>query len=87
MASRMARIVQLGKLGGYAALLDGKLLELEGRFLWPSAAAVSDAVRRVGITPSDMILDTRSPEPAGPVATVSALAAARPWPGGLPLAA
>lgn len=84
MASRMARIVRMGKLGGYAALLDGKLLELESRFLWPSAAAVSDAVRRAGITPSDMILDTRSPEP---VATVSAPAAARSRPGGLPLVA
>ncbi|PWC86327.1 hypothetical protein TSH100_13375 [Azospirillum sp. TSH100] len=77
----------MGKLGGYAALLDGKLLELEGRFLWPSASAVGEAARRAGIVPSDMIIDTRSPGGVKPVGAVSAPAAATPRPGGLPLAA
>lgn len=98
MVSRMARIVHMGKLGGYAALLDGKLLEL-GRFLWPSVSAVGEAVRRAGIVPSDMIVDTRLPDAARPVApviayaiasvvaAVSAPAAATSRRGGLPLAA
>ncbi|WP_376960822.1 hypothetical protein ABNQ39_22775 [Azospirillum sp. A26] len=88
MASRMARIVHMGKLGGFAALLDGRMLELEGCFLWPSATALSDAARRAGIALSDLILDTRSTTgPAGPAATVSAQSAARFRSGGLPLAA
>lgn len=88
MASRMARIVHMGKLGGFAALLDGRMLELEGYFLWPSATALSDAARRAGIAMSDMILDTRSTTgPAGPSAAVSAQLVAKPRPGGLPLAA
>ncbi|WP_452031031.1 hypothetical protein [Azospirillum palustre] len=88
MASRMARIVHMGKLGGFAALLDGRMLELEGCFLWPSAAALSGAARRAGIALSDLILDTRSTTgPAGPAAAVSAQSAARFRPGGLPLAA
>ena len=88
MASRMARIVHMGKLGGFAALLDGRMLELEGCFLWPSAAALSGAARRAGIALSDLILDTRSTTgPAGPAAAVSAQSAARFRPGGLLLAA
>lgn len=92
MVSRMARIVHMGKLGGYAALLDGALLELDGRLLWPSAGALSEAIRRAGIQLSDLILDTRSPAgitSAGitPAATVSGSAAVRPRSGGLPLAA
>ncbi|WP_395454470.1 hypothetical protein ACHMW5_12585 [Azospirillum melinis] len=88
MASRMARIVHMGKLGGFAALLDGRMLELEGCFLWPSATALSGAARRAGIALSDLILDTRSTTgPAGPAAAVSAQSAARFRPGGLPLAA
>ena len=81
----------MGKLGGFAALLDGRLLELEGRFLWPSVSAIGEAVRRAGMVSSDMILDTRSPGAVRPVAPVippvSAPAAATPRPGGLPLAA
>lgn len=87
MVSRMARIVHMGKLGGYAALLDGTLLELDSRFLWPSVSALTEALRRAGITPSDMILDTRSPAGIWPAAAVSAPAAASHRPGGLPLAA
>ncbi|SMF32984.1 hypothetical protein SAMN02982917_1623 [Azospirillum oryzae] len=81
MVSRMARIVHMGKLGGYAALLDGTLLELDSRILWPSVPALTEALRQAGITPSDLILDTRSP------AAVSAPAAASHRFGGLPLAA
>lgn len=87
MVSRMARIVHMGKLGGYAALLGGALLELDGRLLWPSAGALTEAIRRAGIQPSDLILDTRSPSGVAPVAAVSAAAAVRPRSGGLPLAA
>lgn len=88
MASRMARIVHMGKLGGFAALLDGRMLELEGCFLWPSAPALSDAAQRAGIALSDLILDTRSTTaPVMPIAAVSAHFAAKHRPGGLPLAA
>lgn len=88
MDSRMARIVHMGKLGGFAALLDGRMLELEGYFLWPSATALSGAARRAGIALSDLILDTRSTTGlAGPAAAVSAQSAARLRPGGRPLAA
>lgn len=86
MVSRMARIVHMGKLGGYAALLDGTLLELDSRILWPSVSALTEALRQAGITPSDMILDTRSPAGVRPAAAVSAPAASH-RPGGLPLAA
>lgn len=77
----------MGKLGGYVALLDGALLELESRILWPSASALMEALRRVGITPCDMILDTRSPAGIRPAAAVNAAAEASPRLGGLPLAA
>nr|WP_222530455.1 hypothetical protein [Azospirillum sp. 412522] len=87
MASRMARIVHMGKLGGFAALLDGRMLELEGRILWPSATALNEALRRAGIASSDLILDTRSTTSIKTAAPVSAPAAAAPRPGGLPLAA
>ncbi|MBF5094390.1 hypothetical protein F1643_07730 [Azospirillum sp. INR13] len=87
MVSRMARIVHMGKLGGYAALLEGALLELDGRLLWPSAGALSEAMRRAGIQPSDLILDTRSPAGITPAATVNGSAPVRPRSGGLPLAA
>lgn len=87
MDSRMARIVHMGKLGGYAALLDGTLLELDSRILWPSVPALTEALRRAGIMPSDLILDTRSPAGIMPAAAVSAPAAASHRPGGLPLAA
>lgn len=87
MASRMARIVHMGKLGGYAALLDGALLQLDGCLLWPSASALTEALRQAGITPSDLILDTRSPTGARPAAPVSAPAAAKVSSGGLSLAA
>ena len=91
MVSRMARIVHMGKLGGYAALLDGALLELDGRLLWPSAGALSEAVRRTGVEPSDLIVDTRSPAVGKPVSAgasaVSAAAVGQSRSGGLPLAA
>ncbi|WP_244434202.1 hypothetical protein [Azospirillum sp. B506] len=83
----MARIVHMGKLGGYAALLGGELLDLEGCILWPSASALSEAVRRAGHMPSDLILDTRSPAPSMAQPTVSAPLAARVRSDGLPLAA
>ncbi|WP_434622509.1 hypothetical protein [Azospirillum sp. B2RO_4] len=83
----MARIVHMGKLGGYAALLDGALLELDSRILWPSVPALTEALRQAGITPSDLILDTRSPAGIMPAAAVSAPAAASHRNGGLPLAA
>lgn len=87
MVSRMARIVHMGKLGGYAALLDGTLLELDSRILWPTVSALTEALRQAGITPSDMILDTRSPAGIMPAAAVSAPAVASHRPGDLPLAA
>lgn len=87
MVSRMARIVHMGKLGGYAALLEGTLLELDGRLLWPSTGALSEAMRRAGIQPSDLILDTRSPTVAMTSATVNGSAAGRLRSGALAMAA
>lgn len=97
MASRMARIVHMGKFGGYVALLDGTLLELDGRMLWPSAEALTVAARRAGIMPSDIIADTQSPVSAASEAAAAVSAPAegrpgsravvRPRSGGLPLAA
>ena len=87
MVSRMARIVHMGKLGGYAALLGGALVELEGRLLWPSAEALGDAMRRAGVQPSTLVIDTRSPAGTMPAAAVNGSAAVPPRSGGLPLAA
>lgn len=91
MVTRMARIVHMGKLGGYAALLGGAMLELEGRLLWPSERTLGEALRRAGVQSSDLILDTRSPAVGKPVSAgappVSAAAAGRSRSGGLPLAA
>ncbi len=60
MASPIARIVCMGKLGGYSALLDGRLLEVDGRALWPSSAALIMDLRRVGVECSSHVIDTRS---------------------------
>lgn len=91
MVSYMARIVHMGKLGGYAALLGGAMLELEGRLLWPSERTLGEALRRAGVQSSDLILDTRSTTAGMPVSAgasaVSAAAAGRSRSGGLPLAA
>ena len=87
MVSRMARIVHMGKLGGYSALLNGAMLELEGRLLWPSGRALKDAMHRAGIQPSEMIIDTCSPAAGMSVTAVSAQASARFRSGALPLAA
>ncbi|WP_082109208.1 hypothetical protein [Azospirillum thiophilum] len=97
MTSRMARIVHMGKFGGYVALLDGTLLELDGRMLWPSVEALTLAARRAGIVPSDIIADTQSTAPAASESATAVSAPAesrpgsravvRPRSGGLPLAA
>ncbi|PWC33004.1 hypothetical protein TSO352_20815 [Azospirillum sp. TSO35-2] len=71
----MVRIVHMGKLGGYAALLGGALLELDGRILWPSVKTLTDAAQRAGIGVCDQILDTRS-------VTDGATTAAAPLSGG-----
>ncbi|AWB07483.1 hypothetical protein A6A40_20875 (plasmid) [Azospirillum humicireducens] len=86
MASRMARIVHMGKLDGYSALLNGTMLELEGRLLWPAEEPLKEAMRRAGLQPSELIIDTCSPVAGMPVSAVSA-AAVRHRSGGLPLAA
>lgn len=87
MVSRMARIVHMGKLGGYAALLEGALLELDGRLLWQSTGALSEAMRCAGIQPSDLIFDTRSPAGAMTSATVNGSAVAPLRSGALAMAA
>ncbi|XEY20835.1 hypothetical protein ABMY26_30925 [Azospirillum sp. HJ39] len=93
----MARIVHMGKFGGYVALLDGTLLELDGRMLWPSVEVLTVAARRAGIMPSDIIADTQSPAAAASEADAAVSAPAKGWSGsravapprsgGLPLAA
>lgn len=60
MAARVARIICMGKLGGYTARLDGALLEVDGRALWPSAPALIMDLRRLGVEASTHIIDTRS---------------------------
>lgn len=87
MVSRMARIVHMGKLGGYSGLLNGAMLELEGRLLWPSEESLKEAMRRAGIQPSELIIDTRSPVAGMPVSAVIAQAAVRFRSGALQLAA
>lgn len=60
MAARVARIIRMGKLGGYAALLNGVFLEVEGRMLWPSASALIMDARRIGVETSTHVIDTHS---------------------------
>ncbi len=60
MTTRIARIVRMGKLGGYAALLGGALLEIDGHMLWPSLEAVLAEVHRLGIETASAVIDTRS---------------------------
>jgi len=60
MTTRIARIVRMGKLGGYAALLGGALLEIDGHMLWPSLDAVMADVQRLGIETAGAVIDTRS---------------------------
>jgi hypothetical protein len=60
MTTRIARIVRMGKLGGYAALLGGALLEIDGHMLWPSVEAVIADVQRHGVETSRAMIDTRS---------------------------
>ncbi|MGF7173290.1 hypothetical protein [Azospirillum doebereinerae] len=60
MAARVARIVCMGKLGGYSALLGGRMLEVDGRMLWPSAAALIMDAHRIGVEVSTHVIDTRT---------------------------
>lgn len=60
MTSRIARIVRMGKLGGYAALLGGALLEIDGHMMWPSLEAVVADVQRLGVQTAGGVIDTRS---------------------------
>ncbi|MBP2299206.1 hypothetical protein [Azospirillum picis] len=89
MTSRMARIVHMGKLGGYAALLDGALIEIAGRMVWASADALADAARCGGIALSDLVIDTSDRAAAAPrcASPVTARAGAAWRPDRLPLAA
>lgn len=65
----------MGKLGGYSALLNGAMLELEGRLLWPSGESLKEAMLRAGIQPSELVIDTCSPAASMPVSAISAQAA------------
>ncbi|MFD1627891.1 hypothetical protein [Azospirillum griseum] len=58
MTTRMARVVRMGKLGGYAVLLGGAMLEIDGRMLWPSMDAVMEMVGRHGMTVASWVIDT-----------------------------
>ncbi len=60
MTTQIARIVRMGKLGGYAALLGGALLEIDGHMLWPSLEAALAEVHRLGIETASAVIDTRS---------------------------
>ncbi|SMH58515.1 hypothetical protein [Azospirillum agricola] len=60
MAVRIARIIHMGKVGGYAARIDGALLEVDGRMLWPSSAALIMDARRIGVEVSTHVIDTSS---------------------------
>lgn len=60
MTTRITRIVRMGKLGGYAALRGGALLEIDGHMLWPSLDAVMADVQRLGIETAGAVIDTRS---------------------------
>ena len=60
MAERIARIVCMGTVGGFSALLDGAMLDVDGVMLWPTAAALMTDARRLGIATSSLVIDTRS---------------------------
>ncbi len=58
MTTRMARIVRMGKLGGYAVLLGGAMQEIDGRMLWPSMEAVRERLARHSMTVASWVIDT-----------------------------
>lgn len=60
MAKRIARIICMGRLGGYTALLGGALLEVDRRMLWSSAEALMADARRIGVEISNLTIDTRT---------------------------
>lgn len=59
MAGKMAQIIRLGGVDGFAAVVNGSLLELGTRCLWPTAEALRRDAEREGVATSPYIIDTR----------------------------
>ncbi|MDQ2104298.1 hypothetical protein [Azospirillum isscasi] len=55
---RLARLVHMASVGGYVAVLNGSLVELDGRMVWPTAEALLRDAAAADMAVSTLIIDT-----------------------------
>lgn len=55
---REARLVHLASLDGYVAIHRGRIVEIAGRMLCPSAETLRQELLAYGLTPSDRFIRT-----------------------------
>lgn len=55
---RLARLIRMASVGGYMAVHNGSLVELDGRMIWPTAEALIRDAEAAGIPVSTLVIDT-----------------------------
>ncbi|MCW2237864.1 hypothetical protein [Azospirillum canadense] len=55
---RLARVIYMASVGGYMAVHHGRLVEVGGRMVWPSAESLAADALTQGIVASTMVINT-----------------------------
>ena len=55
---RLARVIYMASVGGYMAVHHGRLVEVNGRMIWPTAESLAADARTLGIVASTMVINT-----------------------------
>ena len=58
---RLARLIRMASVGGYIAVHNDTLVELDGRVLWPTAEALIRDASAAGVPVSTYVIDTARP--------------------------
>lgn len=55
---RLARVIYMASVGGYMAVHHERLVEVNGRMIWPSAESLAADAPSVGIVASTLVINT-----------------------------
>lgn len=55
---RLARLIYMASVGGYVAMREGTLVQLDGRMVWPTADALIRDAAAAGVPVSSHVINT-----------------------------
>ncbi len=58
---RLARLIRMASVGGYIAVHNGSLVELDGRVIWPTAESLIHDAAAAGVPVSTHVMNTARP--------------------------